>query len=159
MLNHIYVGTEHLLLGLLLEGDGVAARVLKSLDVNVNETREQILQELDPNYAASNESPPMPKRCATPQNEPKPRPPQSDIIDISKRYDVFCTEGDQVVVYRNTLIKGRKSLLKHRDYEAFSEFLELEQASGQVVFVARRSVIKFCEHGVTPNPEIITKSS
>src|ERR1039458_8220730 len=31
-LNHTYVGTEHILLGLLREGDGVAARVLKNLD-------------------------------------------------------------------------------------------------------------------------------
>src|SRR4051794_25251202 len=34
-LNHIYIGTEHLLLGLLAEGDGVAARVLKNLGVDV----------------------------------------------------------------------------------------------------------------------------
>ena len=34
-LNHTYVGTEHILLGLLREGDGVAARVLKNMDVNI----------------------------------------------------------------------------------------------------------------------------
>src|SRR5574342_390829 len=34
-LNHTYVGTEHILLGLLREGDGVAARVLKNLDVEI----------------------------------------------------------------------------------------------------------------------------
>src|SRR5881392_2890842 len=34
-LNHKYVGTEHLLLGLLREGDGVAARLLASLEVDV----------------------------------------------------------------------------------------------------------------------------
>src|SRR5207253_582643 len=33
-LNHSYVGTEHILLGLLREGEGVAARVLKSLEVD-----------------------------------------------------------------------------------------------------------------------------
>src|SRR5712675_752258 len=47
-LNHTYVGTEHLLLGLLREGDGVAARVLTSLKVNVEKTRREILNELDP---------------------------------------------------------------------------------------------------------------
>lgn len=51
-LHHTYVGTEHLLLGLLREGDGVAARVLKSLDINVEETRQEILKELDPNFAS-----------------------------------------------------------------------------------------------------------
>ena len=51
-LNHTYVGTEHLLLGLLREGDGVAARVLRSLDVDIEEARQKTLAELDPNFAA-----------------------------------------------------------------------------------------------------------
>lgn len=50
-LNHSYVGTEHILLGLLREGDGVAARVLKSLDVDIERCRDEILSELDPNFA------------------------------------------------------------------------------------------------------------
>ncbi len=49
-LNHSYVGTEHILLGLLREGDGVAARVLRNLDVNTDTTRNEILKELDPNF-------------------------------------------------------------------------------------------------------------
>jgi predicted dehydrogenase len=48
-LKHTYIGTEHILLGLLREGDGVAGRVLKSLGVNVEQTRLEILRELDPN--------------------------------------------------------------------------------------------------------------
>src|SRR5947209_13791126 len=54
-LNHTYVGTEHILLGLLREGDGVAARVLKNLDVDIEQTRQEILKELDPNFAAQQE--------------------------------------------------------------------------------------------------------
>lgn len=50
-LNHSYVGTEHILLGLLREGDGVAARVLKSLEVDIERCRDEILAELDPNFA------------------------------------------------------------------------------------------------------------
>ncbi len=49
-LNHSYVGTEHILLGLLREGEGVAARVLKNLEVDIERTRNEILKELDPNY-------------------------------------------------------------------------------------------------------------
>jgi ATP-dependent Clp protease ATP-binding subunit ClpC len=49
-LNHTYVGTEHILLGLLREGDGVAARVLKNLDIDIEQTRQEILKELDPNF-------------------------------------------------------------------------------------------------------------
>src|SRR5216117_1349701 len=54
-LNHTYVGTEHILLGLLREGDGVAARVLKNLDVDIEKTRQEILKELDPNFAGTPE--------------------------------------------------------------------------------------------------------
>src|SRR5512134_1810885 len=54
-LNHTYVGTEHILLGLLREGDGVAARVLKNLDVDIEQTRQEILKELDPNFVAQEE--------------------------------------------------------------------------------------------------------
>src|SRR5881392_527992 len=57
-LNHTYVGTEHILLGLLREGDGVAARVLKNLDVDIEQTRQEILKELDPNFQASEDAPP-----------------------------------------------------------------------------------------------------
>ena len=49
-LNHTYVGTEHILLGLLREGDGVAAKVLKNLDVDIEQCRQEILRELDPQF-------------------------------------------------------------------------------------------------------------
>ena len=50
-LNHSYVGTEHLLLGLLREGEGIAARVLRRLDVDIQRTRNEILAEIDPNFS------------------------------------------------------------------------------------------------------------
>jgi len=49
-LNHSYVGTEHILLGLLREGEGVAARVLRRMDVDIQRTRNEILAEIDPNF-------------------------------------------------------------------------------------------------------------
>src|SRR5436309_14756898 len=52
-LNHNYVGTEHILLGLLREGEGAAARILKSLDVDIERCRNEILRELDPNFTPS----------------------------------------------------------------------------------------------------------
>ncbi|HEX2901413.1 MAG TPA: Clp protease N-terminal domain-containing protein, partial [Bacteroidia bacterium] len=51
-LNHSYVGTEHILLGLLREGEGVAARVLKTLEVDIERTRNEILRELDPQFSS-----------------------------------------------------------------------------------------------------------
>src|SRR3954467_5390074 len=41
-LRHNYIGTEHLLLGLLREEEGLAARVLESFDVTIEEVRAQV---------------------------------------------------------------------------------------------------------------------
>jgi len=46
-LNHNYVGTEHLLLALLRQIDGVAAQVLENLNVNLKEIRKEVLKELE----------------------------------------------------------------------------------------------------------------
>ena len=162
-LNHTYIGTEHILLGLLLEGDGVASRVLQSLEVDVEQTRQEILKELDPNWQPAGAQAGLPasitvskpQRSESPGSV-KPPKPQRDLVDTSKRYDVYCTEQTQeVVIYRNALFKGAKSLFpKHQD-DSLSEFVELEQADGQTIFIARYSVIKFCEPGVPPNSETI----
>jgi len=45
-LNHNYVGTEHILLGLLREGDGVAVQVLVRLGADLNRVRQQVIQLL-----------------------------------------------------------------------------------------------------------------
>jgi len=47
--HHVCVGAEHIFLGLLLEGDGVAGRVLKNIGLNAETTREEILRELGRN--------------------------------------------------------------------------------------------------------------
>ena len=49
-LNHTYVGTEHLLLGLLQESEGLAGRILREFGVEPERTRTEILKELDPNF-------------------------------------------------------------------------------------------------------------
>lgn len=46
-LGHNYVGTEHLLLGLLRQSDGVAAQVLENLNVDLQEVRKEVLKELE----------------------------------------------------------------------------------------------------------------
>ena len=49
-LNYNYIGTEHMLLGLLKEGEGVAAKILRSLDIDLDAVRTQVLKALDPNF-------------------------------------------------------------------------------------------------------------
>lgn len=46
-LGHDYIGTEHILLGLIREGDGVAARVLSALGADLDRTREQVIRLLE----------------------------------------------------------------------------------------------------------------
>jgi len=45
-LDHTYIGTEHILLGLLREGDGVAAQVLVALGTDLNQVRQKVIQLL-----------------------------------------------------------------------------------------------------------------
>src|SRR5207248_1920363 len=57
MLNHNYIGTEHLLLGLIHEGEGVAAQVLQKLGADLNRVRQQVIQLLS-GYTAKGEGQP-----------------------------------------------------------------------------------------------------
>ena len=143
-LNHTYVGTEHILLGLLREGDGIAARVLRSLDVDIEQTRQEILKELDPNYPGTTADKNPPER----QKNMDTANPSLPAIDTTKRYDVYCVErNQQATVYRNARFKSRSRLLGTRQHDFGGEFLELEQSNGQVVYLSLHSVLKFCEHG------------
>ena len=44
MLNHNYIGTEHILLGLIHEGEGVAAKALESLGISLEGVRQQVVE-------------------------------------------------------------------------------------------------------------------
>ncbi|MDO4255247.1 MAG: ATP-dependent Clp protease ATP-binding subunit [Kocuria sp.] len=52
MLNHNYIGTEHLLLGLIHENEGVAAKALDSLGITLNAAREQVQDIIGPGQQA-----------------------------------------------------------------------------------------------------------
>jgi ATP-dependent Clp protease ATP-binding subunit ClpC len=52
MLNHNYIGTEHILLGLIHEGEGVAAKSLESLDIKLEQVRSQVEEIIGPGQQA-----------------------------------------------------------------------------------------------------------
>ncbi len=56
-LNHNYIGTEHLLLGLVREGEGIAAGVLESLGVNLEKVRQQVMQVVNQSSYSSQSKP------------------------------------------------------------------------------------------------------
>src|SRR5690242_5998539 len=68
LLNHNYVGTEHLLLGLLRENEGVAAQVLMNLGLELEDVREEVRSLLGHSPEPGDRSPRTlaPKRCKTP---------------------------------------------------------------------------------------------
>ena len=80
-LNHNYVGTEHLLLALLRQTDGVAAQVLENLSVNLKEIRKEVLKELE---TFNLQLPPMgntqPPPGATPGNQRGPMPQERSAV-------------------------------------------------------------------------------
>lgn len=58
-LGHNYIGTEHILLGLIREGEGVAARVLINLGADLERVRNEVIHLLSGSYAATKEQPIM----------------------------------------------------------------------------------------------------
>ncbi len=52
MLNHNYIGTEHILLGLIHEGEGVAAKSLESLEIRLEQVRAQVEEIIGPGQQA-----------------------------------------------------------------------------------------------------------
>ena len=111
-LNHTYVGTEHLLLGLLREGDGVAARVLKNLDVDIEATRQEILKELDPNF--SGEEPAGGEGGEKPEKKGELKTPAlkafgRDLTEIARKGEMDPVIGRQSEIERVIQILCRRT--------------------------------------------------
>ncbi|MBO0729986.1 MAG: ATP-dependent Clp protease ATP-binding subunit [Acidimicrobiaceae bacterium] len=63
LLNHNFIGTEHILLGLIHEGEGVAAKALESLGVTLDAVREKVEETIGPAGSATTGSPPFTPRA------------------------------------------------------------------------------------------------
>ena len=114
-LNHSYVGTEHILLGLLREGEGVAARVLKSLDVDVERCRNEILSELDPNFSSSEESEPSVVGSGSTEEKGKDQKTPAlkafgrDLTEIAKKGEMDPVVGRENEIRRVTQVLCRRT--------------------------------------------------
>jgi hypothetical protein len=122
--------------------------VLKNFALDAKEIRIEILRELNPNFDPETEFVVKSQR----------QEPYSDTIDITKRYDLYCHEREQEIIYRNVQLKGIKRLFKKTPYDSFFDYVEIEQGNGQTVFLARSSIIKFCEHGSLLTGEVVPKT-
>jgi hypothetical protein len=72
-LNHSFIGTEHILLGLIHEGEGLAARALGALDISLDEARAKVSETIDP--------PP----AVPPSNAPPFTPRAKKVLELSLR--------------------------------------------------------------------------
>ena len=87
-LSHNYIGTEHILLGLLREGEGVAAQVLAKLGADLDRVREQVVLLLAaPGEASSSPLSPEPERSAGEPSESRSR------VNISSGGPMEATVG------------------------------------------------------------------
>jgi hypothetical protein len=107
-LNHSYVGTEHLLLGMIREGEGIAAGVLESLGVTLADVPARVLQVLATHTPSS--PPPMP----TKDNVLTCRVDDADLaaIDILVEAGIRSTRSDAAQWLIHTGIAANKALFE-----------------------------------------------
>src|SRR5690625_2218494 len=105
-LGHPYVGTEHILLGLIREGEGVAARVLHNLDVSLNKARQQVLQLLGTSESSSSQQGRnQPNNARTPTLESVAR----DLTAMAKEKNVDPVIGRDTEIERNIQVLSRRT--------------------------------------------------
>jgi ATP-dependent Clp protease ATP-binding subunit ClpC len=100
-LGHNYIGTEHILLGLIREGEGVAAQVLQKLGADLNRVRQTVIQLLSGYPIAASEQ--MPTTGGTPASGPS-CPWCSQPLDGSLAYRTMVAapdddEGDPISLF------------------------------------------------------------
>jgi ATP-dependent Clp protease ATP-binding subunit ClpC len=83
-LGHSYIGTEHMLLGLIDEGEGIACQILIKLGVELNDVRSRVIAMLDGSYTST---------PSTEADEPRNRPSPRTQASHSKRDD-----GSSIVI-------------------------------------------------------------
>ncbi|BBB91319.1 MAG TPA: ATP-dependent Clp protease ATP-binding subunit [Methylomusa anaerophila] len=109
-LGHNYVGTEHLLLGLIREGEGVAAQVLSSLGVDINIMRQRVIEMLG-GYTMSGQTP-QPK---VPGSQPLAQTNTPLLDEFGRDLNKLSTEGKiDPVIGRETEIERVVQILLRR---------------------------------------------
>jgi ATP-dependent Clp protease ATP-binding subunit ClpC len=108
-MGHHYIGTEHLLLGLVRQSEGVAIDVLKRLGVSPEEVRRQTRRVLQ-------ESPAQPSQPAKEEHRPRPREGKTPLVDqLATDLTALAQEGKlDPVVGRETEIERVIQVLSRR---------------------------------------------
>jgi len=112
-LNHSYVGTEHLLLGLLREEKGIAAQVLNSLGVSLEDARAETLKLLGSDVNPSQPSSPGGSSAPAPKGEKKSKTPAldhfcRDLTDLAREGKLDPTIGRAKEIERVMEVLSRR---------------------------------------------------
>jgi hypothetical protein len=127
-LNNNYIGTEHILLGIIREGEGLAGRILSKLGVDLERTRREVmqLQDTEPQQSDEAESP-----QARDQGVPRPLPP---LVGDLGRLEPGSQEGDpetlraqiELAVDEDALF-ALADAFEARDHHGYRELLATER--------------------------------
>src|SRR5439155_1302855 len=104
-MGHNYVGTEHLLLGLLIEGEGIAAHVLEDLGANLEKVRGEI-ERLLHDSSAETEAEPAPKK---PSKTPLLDQFGRDLTELARRNQLDPVIGRETEIERVIQILSRRT--------------------------------------------------
>ncbi|MBI1871517.1 MAG: ATP-dependent Clp protease ATP-binding subunit [Chlamydiae bacterium] len=107
-LSHTYIGTEHLLLGLLREGEGVAAKILQSLNVDIEAARAEVLKELGTEFSGKGE---MPENVEENVKSPALSAFGRDLTELAKqdKLDPVIGRADEIERMIQILCRRRKN--------------------------------------------------
>src|SRR5438552_2968233 len=121
-LNHNYVGTEHLLLGLLREHDGVAAQVLMNLGLKLEEVREEVLNLLGAGVESEE-----PQQQEKTQQKGKSKTPALD--SFGRDLTELAREGqlDPVIVRKNE-IEREIQFIGATTFDEYRKYIEKDAA-------------------------------
>lgn len=105
-LGHTYVGTEHILLGLIREGEGIAARIMNNLGVSLNKARQQVLQLLGSSEMMASHQPANNSASA---NTPTLDSLARDLTSIAKEGGLDPVIGRQKEIERVIQVLSRRT--------------------------------------------------
>src|SRR3954449_11202205 len=113
-LNHNYVGTEHLLLGLLREHDGVAAQVLMNLGLKLEEVREEVLNLLGAGVESEEPSQPAQEKQSGSGSKSRSKTPAldsfgRDLTELAKEGALDPVIGRQTEIERLVQVLCRRT--------------------------------------------------
>jgi len=166
-LGHDYIGTEHILLGLIREGDGVAAQVLVRLGADLNRVRQQVIQLLnehpaeEPGPGARVRLETVEQRLTAIEQRVGIGPDTSDLDEqieaarTEKQAAIEAQDFEQAVALRQreTQLLADKAARQEQRAAAYPARPDLAEQSRQLTAEVERLRALLRQHGIDPEDE------